>query len=142
MARSQWGCRGTCASDPRVGLSWVSLVTGCRAPEPGQHVGRSLRPPNPGLLECGPASRGAPVLELAPRAPSGDVLATMGNLIICTVSQKPFQSKGFKELSHTMPSVNVSIGFVGSGVLKNKRLMFMIYFCGRQVHLGIINFTY
>lgn len=62
---------------------------------------------------------------------------------MCTLSQEPFQNKGFKDLSHTVPSVNENKSSAGSGVLqKKKRFMFMMYFCGRQVHWGIVNFTY
>ena len=35
--------------------------------------------------------------------------------------QEPFQNKGFKDLSHTVPSVNESNSFAGSGVLQKKK---------------------
>lgn len=67
----------------------------------------------------------------------------MATLIICTLSQELFQSKGFKDLSYTVPSVNESSCFAGSGVfLKKKKINVYDAFLWKAGPLGIVNFTY
>lgn len=66
----------------------------------------------------------------------------MGNIIIYTLSQEPFQSEGFKDLSRTEPSVGESHGIGGSGVLKKTDVNVYDSFLWKAGPLGMVNFIY
>lgn len=84
-------------------------------------MGPSLQPHEPLACLSGPRHlREPPFGNWHQRAQSGEVLAEMGDLIMYTLSQDPFPNKGFRDLSHTVPSVNENKSFAGSGVLQKK----------------------